>query len=158
MKPTAPSQVHPNPEATPPTDTRDPHVDLDGRDPQFGAALQRLGPAMRKDLNKAAFPTSSQPPPGQQGQNIFPSKAPGSNAGMMAFQARERIAGKFEQELDDLGRSSFKGRSLISAKDVKEALRMRDEAGVSEQEIERQLRLQPGILSRLARPGVYANV
>jgi len=77
---------------------------------------------------------------------------------MMAFQARERIAHKYEQELDGLGRTSFKGRTLIPAKDVKEALRLRDEVGVPEQEIEKQLRLQSGILSQLAKPGVYANV
>ena len=161
VRPTAPSQVHPNPRAAPATDTKDPHVELDGRDPQFGAALQRLGPAIsveRATPGKAAFPTSTQPPLGQQGQNIFPSRAASSNSGMMVVQARERIAHKHEQELEDLGRISFKGRTLISAKDVKEALRLRDEVGVSEQEIEKQLRLQSGILSQLAKPGVYANV
>lgn len=160
-KPPAPAQVHPNAQAAPPTDTKDHHVDLDGRDPQFGAALQRLGPAIsveRATPDKAAFPTSTQPPLGQQGQNIFPSKAPNSNSGMVVVQTRERIAQKYQQELDDLGRSSFAGRSLISAKDVKEALRMRDEAGVPEQEIEKQLRLKSGILNQLAKPGVCANV
>ena len=160
-RPFAPSQVHPNPQAAPPTDTKDAHVELDGRDPQFGAALQRLGPAIsvaRATPDKAAFPTSSKPPLGQQGQNIFPSKAPGSNSGTLVVEARETIAQRFDQELSDFGTRSFTGRTLISAKDVKEALRMRDEAGMSEGEIERQLRLKSGILSQLVRPGVYANV
>ncbi|KAK5100728.1 hypothetical protein LTR70_001371 [Exophiala xenobiotica] len=160
-RPTAPAQVHPNPKAAPPTEGREPHVDLDGRDPQFGAALQRLGPAIsseRASPDKAAFPTSTQPPLGQQGKNIFPSKAPGSNSGMMVVHARERIAQKYEQELEELGRASFAGRTLISAKDVKEALRMRDEGRMSEGDVEKQLRLKSGILSQLAKPGVYVNV
>lgn len=160
-RPAAPSQVHPNPEAAPPASSREPHVDLDGRDPQFGAALQRLGPAIsveRAAPDKAAFPTSTQPPLGQQGKNIFPSKAPGGNTGMMVVHARDRIAQQYEQELEELGRASFAGRTLISAKDVKEALRMRDEGGMSEGEVEKQLRLKSGILSQLAKPGVYANV
>lgn len=160
-RPTAPSQVHPNPEVTPPTDSKDPHIDLDGRDPQFGSALRRLGPAIpveRAALDKTAFPTSSQPPLGQRGQNIFPSHKSGSNASLMIVKAREAISQKYEEELDAIGRPSFKGRTLISAKDIKEALRMRDQAGMSIEQIEKQMRLHPGILSQLAKPSVYANV
>jgi len=76
----------------------------------------------------------------------------------MVVHARERIAQKYEQELEELGRASFAGRTLVSAKDVKEALRMRDEGRMSEGEVEKQLRLKPGILSQLAKPGVYVNV
>ncbi|KAJ9655012.1 hypothetical protein H2198_006057 [Neophaeococcomyces mojaviensis] len=160
-KPTAPSQVHPNPQAAPPSDTKDPHVELDGRDPQFGSALRKLGPAIsvaQAAPHLSAFPTSSQPPLAHQGKNIFPSSSPSKNPSLMIVQARQRIGQQFDQEMDGMGRASFAGRTLISAKDIKEALRLRDQAGLPTQEIEKQMRLQPGILSRLARPGIYANV
>lgn len=157
----APSQVHPNLAASPPSDKKDHHVELDARDPQFGAALRSLGPAMSAQKgapNKAAFPTSSQPPMGQQGQNIFPSASPGKNSGLTVVHTRERISQKFDQEMESIGRGSFTGRTLISAKDIAEILRMRDQRGMSPQAIEKQMRLQSGILDKLAKPGVYANV
>lgn len=157
----APSQVRPNPQAAPPSESKDPHVELDGRDPQFGSALRRLGPAVPVEKAKpgsGAFPTSSQPPLGQHGNNIFPSASPSKNPGLMIVQARERITQKYEQELEGLGRPTFPGRTLLSAKDIKEMLRMRDQAGVSAEDIEKQMRLKPGILEQLAKPGVYANV
>lgn len=160
-RPFAPSQVHPNPQAAPPTETKEAHVDLDGRDPQFGSALRQLGPAIsveRAAPDKAAFPTSSQPPLGQQGQNIFPTNVPSKNSGLAVVQTRDRIAQQYEQELEGLGRSSFAGRTLVSAKDIKEILRMRQLGGMPTEAIEKQMRLQPGILKQLAKPGVFANV
>lgn len=155
------AQVHPSVKAAPPSDTKDQHVELDARDPDFGAALKKLGPAIpveRGAPNQGAFPTSSQPPLGQQGKNIFPSSVPGNNSSLRVLQARDRAALKFDEEVDSLGRTSFAGRTLISAKDIKEVLRLRDQAGRSVEEIEKQMRLQPGILAKLSRPGIYANV
>lgn len=161
IRPNAPSQVHPNPETSPPSETKDPHIDLDGRDPQFGSALKKLGPAIsveRAAPHQAAFPTSSQPPLGQQGQNIFPSSNPATNPSLMIVKARERINQQFDDEAESLGRASFTGRTLMSAKDIREALKMRDQGGMSAEEIEKQLRLKSGILSRLGKPGVFGNV
>lgn len=160
-RPNAPSQVHPNPETSPPSETKDAHIDLDGRDPQFGSALKKLGPAIsvaRAAPHESAFPTSSQPPLGQQGQNIFPSNSPKTNPSLRIVEARERINQQFDEEAEGLGRASFTGRTLMSAKDIREALRMRDQGGMSTEEIEKQLRLKSGILSRLGRPGVFGNV
>lgn len=160
-KPFEPSQVHPDPKVAPPTETKNQHVELDGRDPQFGSALRRLGPAIPVEKaapDSGAFPTSSQPPLGQQGQNIFPSAKPSKNSGLTVVQARERIAQQFEQELDSLGRTAFKGRTLVPAKDISEILRMRDQRGMSVEQIEKQMRLHPGILNQLVKPGVFTHV
>lgn len=161
-RPFAPSQVHPNPQEAPPSeDSKSQIVELDGRDPQFGARLGQLGPAISVEKavpNAAAFPTSSQPPLGQQGQNIFPTRAPGQNAGLSVVQARDRIAQKFDQEMEGLGRASFTGRTLVSAKDIKEILRMREQGGQSSSAIEKQMRLQSGILDQLVKPGLFGNV
>lgn len=159
-----PSQARPNPTKSPPSDSKDSHIDLDGRDPQFGASLRRLGPAVpveRADPEKSAFPTSSQPPLGQQGLNIFPPAnrpgGPARNAGMMIVDARKKIQDKWEQENESLGRKGFEGRTLVNAKDLKEALKM-IEAGVSPAEVEGQMRMQSGILQKLNKPGLYKNV
>lgn len=160
-RPNVPSQVHPDPAQAPPSDTKDAHVELDARDPQFGDALKRLGPAIsveRAAPHQAAFPTSSQPPLGQQGKNIFPSSDPTANPSLMIVKARDRINQKYDEEVEGIGRSSSGGRTLVSAKDIKEAIRMRDQGGMSSEEIEKQLRLKSGILSRLGKPGVFANV
>lgn len=164
VKPNVPneaSQVHPDPTTSPPSDTRDEHIDLDARDPQFGDALKRLGPAIsveRAAPGQGSFPTSSQPPLGQQGKNIFPAGDPKSNPSLMIVKARERINQQYDVEADEVGRSSAGGRTLVSAKDIKEALKMRDQGGMSSEEIEKQLRLKSGILKRLGKPGVFANV
>lgn len=158
---TAAAQARPDPAVSPPTDSKEAHIDLDGRDPQFGSALKRLGPAIaveRAAPNKSAFPTSSQPPLGQQGANIFPSSRSPTNSALTIVHTRTRIAQKYDEEMEALGRPSFKGRTLISAKDIREVIRMRDLGGLPSDEIEKQMRLRPGILDQLAQQGVYANV
>jgi hypothetical protein len=143
--------------------TRSDHVDLDARDPQFGSALRRAGIARRVPQHSASqsqtFPTSSMPPASQQapGQQIFPSQSPHTNPAVAIVQARERIAKRFDQETDNLGRGSFQGRTLLSAKEIREALRLRDEAGKSVDEIEKQLRLSSGILNKLGTRSMTAN-
>ncbi|KIX06588.1 uncharacterized protein Z518_04564 [Rhinocladiella mackenziei CBS 650.93] len=154
--PSAPSQVHPNPTASPPTEEKSSHIELDGRDPHFGSALRRIGPA--KPASEArpheeAFPTSSQPM--QLGQNIFPSSP--NNPAMMLVKARQRISKQWESEIDNRGRPSFPGRTLLGAKDIREALTLRDEKGRTSREVEKQMGLKPGILDQLLTKGVVAN-
>jgi len=155
---TTSARVPPNQAAAPPAETRSKHIDLDGRDPHFGSALRRLGPARSAHQtrpNEDAFPTSSQPM--QLGKNIFPSGAPGSNPALTLVRARDRIGRQWEEENTSWGRSSFSGRTLISAKDIAEALRLRDEVGKRSQEVEKQMRLKPGVLESLAARGVVTN-
>ncbi|EXJ79369.1 hypothetical protein A1O3_08871 [Capronia epimyces CBS 606.96] len=151
-------QVRPSPAASPPAAERSEQIDLDGRDPQFDSVLRSLGPAKPASTSEDrpvedAFPTSSQPM--QQGRNIFPTSA--QNPAIMLVQARERINRRWESELDNQGRRGFAGRTVVSAKDVKEALALRDEAGKSSSEIETQLSLKPGILDQLVPRRVVAN-
>jgi hypothetical protein len=161
--PPSSAQVHPSPQSEPPSTSRSEYIDLDARDPHFGSALQRAGVARRVPQHSASaqatFPTSSMPPAGQQapGQQIFPSNSPSTNPAIAIVYARERIAKRFEQESESLGRGSFQGRTLLSAKDIKDALRLRDEGGQSDGEVEKQMRLQSGILSKLGPRGVVGN-
>ena len=159
----APAQVHPSPEAEPPSTTRSEHIDLDARDPQFGTALRQAGIARRVPRHnvppESTFATSSMPPAAQQspGQQVFPSSSPATNPAIAIVLARDRIAKRFEQETESMGRSTFQGRTLINAKEIKDALRLRDDAGQSPQDIEKQMRLSSGILSKLGPQGVVGN-
>lgn len=154
-EPPAPSQVNPDPVTSPPAAQKSEHIDLDGRDPQFGSALRRIGPAKPSSDYKPedAFPTSSQPM--QAGQNIFPSTA--NNPAIILVQARTRFEKQWETENDDRGRTGFAGRTLLSARDIREALTLRDETGIISQDVEKQMRLKPGTLDRMVAKGIVAN-
>lgn len=107
-----------------------------------------------------SFPTSSQPPLGQQagGQNIFPGTAGRSgvtNPAILVVNARERIGKIWEVEQNSLGRGSFAGRTMLSAGELAEVVRMRD-GGVVDGEIEKQMRLRSGLVGRLGVRGVVA--
>ncbi|KIW94489.1 uncharacterized protein Z519_04465 [Cladophialophora bantiana CBS 173.52] len=150
-------EVRPSPTAAPPAGEKSEHVELDARDPQFGLALRRVGaarPVTERRPDEDTFPTSSQPM--HSGQNIFPSDE--NNPAMMLVRARKRIGAQWESEMESQGRPGFAGRTLLSAKDIKEALTLRDEVGKTRQEAERQLRLKPGTLDQLVPKGVVANV
>ena len=160
-----PSAVRPEPRDAPPSTTKSEHIDLDGRDPQFGSKLRALGPAMpvaraRPQNSEAA--TSSQPLAWQQGvgQNIFP-RTGGSptitNPAIVVVNARERIGKAWEEERDALGRGSFAGRTMLNAGELAEVIRLRDE-GIVDGEIEQRMRLNTGLVGRLGIRGVVANV
>jgi hypothetical protein len=157
IQPTPAASVRPNPAAAPPTEIREAHVELDARDPQFGSALRELGaarPITERKPNEDYFPTSSQPM--HSGQNIFPTQP--NNPAMMLVQARQRLAKQWESEMEGQGRPSFAGRTLLSAQEIRQALTSRDEAGKSSQQVEKELKLKPGILDRLVAKGLVANV
>lgn len=160
----SPSANRPNRRDAPSTEVKSEHIDLDGRDPQFGSKLRALGPAMPvadARPQDSAFPTSSQPPVGQQGggQNIFPSKTESSgvtNPAIVIVNARERIGKVWEEERDALGRGSFAGRTMLNAGELAEVIQLRDE-GMAVGEIEKKMRLSRGLVGRLGVRGVVAN-
>jgi hypothetical protein len=155
-KAAAPSQVYPDPSTHPPSDQKSEHIDLDGRDPHFGSALRKIGVAKSVSETRPhedAFPTSSQPM--SSGQNIFPSNT--NNPAMLLVQAREKFGKQFEAETDGRGRAGFPGRTLLSAKEIKEVFTLRDDGGKTSQHIEKELRLKAGILDHLAAKDIVAN-
>ncbi|KIW12308.1 hypothetical protein PV08_09585 [Exophiala spinifera] len=154
-KPTASSQVHPSPAMSPPVDEKTQAIELDGRDPQFGSRLQRIGPVKLPSgvRPEEAFPTSSEPM--QPAHNLFPSTQ--NNPAVILTQARQRINKQWEFEGENGGRPSFPGRTLLNSKEIKEALRMRDEVGKTSQEVEKQMKLKPGVLDQLVAKGMVAN-
>ena len=169
---TATAQSHPSVQTHPPSDYKSDIVELDARDPTFASSLSRAGRAQRvpqppspqspTTFPQSSFPTSSRPPQLQQapaGQQIFPPKQ-ASNANNPALQivaARERLARQWATEQEGIGRKGFEGRTLLSAKEIKEVLAMRDQGGMEDGDIEKRMRLKPGVMGKLGR-GVVANV
>lgn len=78
------------------------------------------------------------------------------NPALAIVEARSALTRRFEHETEALGRKGFGGRTLVSARELKEALAMRD-AGRSDDEVEKALRLQSGFLAKLPER-VVANV
>jgi hypothetical protein len=162
---TPPGAIRPNRRDAPLSEAKSEHVDLDGRDPQFSSKLRALGPAVpvaHAQPQEGAFPTSSQPPLGQQAgvQNIFPgtSKISGvTNPAIVVVNARERIGKLWEEERDALGRGSFAGRTMLCAGELSEIIQLRDD-GMVDGEIEKKMRLRRGLVGRLGVRGVVANV
>jgi hypothetical protein len=89
---------------------------------------------------------------------MFPSLDPAKNPALMVVKARERIGKRWEEESESLGRGSFTGRTLISAKEITEVLKLRDQKGMDNGEIEKQLRLKSGLVATLGTSGMVANV
>jgi hypothetical protein len=80
-----------------------------------------------------------------------------TNPALQIVAAKERTARQWAAEQDGLGRKGFEGRTLLAAKDWKEAFRLREEAGMADEEVERAMRLKSGVLSG-APAGAVGNV
>ena len=75
----------------------------------------------------------------------------------MIVEARARFAKLFEEESENLGRPSFKGRTLVKAEEIKTILSMRDDRGMDSGQIEKQLLLRKGFIEKLGVPGMVGN-
>lgn len=161
------AQVHPS---SPSSSTKSSHIELDARDPHFASSLSRAGRAQRipqppssnspKTSPTTSFPTSSQPPHLQQapsGQNIFPTQGRAGNPALQIVAARERVARQWEAEQEGMGRKGFEGRTLLSAREIREVLKA-VEAGKGTEELERGVRLRRGLVDGWgAREGVVES-
>ena len=74
----------------------------------------------------------------------------------MVTQARERTNRLWEEESESLGRSSFQGRTLISAQQIREVLELK-ERGLATGEIEKRLRLRSGLVGKLGAGVIVGN-
>lgn len=147
--PTPPStgpHVHPSPTASA---TRTPDVDLDARDPDFASRLSRLGPVRHPAPTYSPSSTSA-PPAAPSG--MYPDAR--ANPAIATLAARERIAGAVEREKLARGRPGWAGRRFVDVQSVRRALAMRDERGMSEAEVEREMGLREGTMARWGGRGV----
>ncbi|KAJ5201945.1 uncharacterized protein N7498_006608 [Penicillium cinerascens] len=133
----------------PPSVTRSSAIDLDGRDPDFAASLRSLGP-VDPSGNYAGSPTFSRGPM----QTVFPTA---SNPALLTAAARDRITKAAQQEIDQMGRPDFAGRSYMDALMIHQALTMRDVQKMPSVEIERTLHLKKGTMNKLGVDGLISR-
>lgn len=87
-------------------------------------------------------------------QSAFPD--PGNNPALRILDARQRIQQEAEEELENVGRQSFRGRKYVDASTITLAL-MRRQRGEPEGRIEEALGIKKGRLSAL-REGMITSV
>jgi len=75
----------------------------------------------------------------------------------MLLQARERLAEEAENEFENLGRRGANGRRFLDVITIRQVLRMRDDFGRGEREIEEQFGLKKGMVGRLGMKGVVTG-
>ncbi|PLB54632.1 hypothetical protein P170DRAFT_505365 [Aspergillus steynii IBT 23096] len=131
-------------------------IDMDGRDPDFAASLRSIGPV---NPVPTYSPTSTfSPQPSQQRGPAQPAITPASNPALLVYHAREQINKIAKYEVENIGRPSFAGRQFLDAVTIRQALSMRDRQGIRPGEIERILRLKKGVVDRLGKQGVVAEL
>lgn len=81
----------------------------------------------------------------------FPSSS--SNATLGVLEVRRRLEARAKDELENMGRSTDKGREFLDIVTVKQIL-LRRQRGEPASEIEAHLGLKPGLVARLGPEGV----
>jgi len=87
-------------------------------------------------------------------QTVFPTS---SNPAILTATARDRLTQAAQQEIDQMGRPDFTGRSYMDALTINQALTMRDVQKMPRAEIERTLRLKKGTMDKLGTDGLFAR-
>ncbi|THX58604.1 hypothetical protein D6D06_02792 [Aureobasidium pullulans] len=148
--------VHPQARAS---GQRNEEINLDASDPDFARSLRQLGavqpnPTLSPSSTFAAHPSSHFPNPyGQQGAN---TTAPPQrlNPALRVLQARAELAGEAEREFLEAGKRGSAGRRFLDVGTLRSVVTMRDERGMSNEEIERVLGLRSGAVAKLGPKGV----
>jgi len=139
-------------------------VELDAKDPALAARLSSLGavqpnphysPTSTSQFDPRRNQSTNEPSDMMQAppQSAFPD--PRNNPVLRVLESRQRIADMAEDELRDVGRRSFKGRTYIDAGTITLAL-MRQARGEPNERIEKALGIKEGRLGVLKRGRVGA--
>lgn len=140
-------------------------IDLDARDPAFASRLNTLGavqpnphysPTSISQFDPQRNRSSNEPSDMMQAPPASAFPDPRNNPVLRVLEARQRISDVAEDELRNLGRKSFAGRTYVDAGVITLAL-MRRARGEPENRIEEALSIKQGRLSVL-REGTVGPV
>lgn len=79
------------------------------------------------------------------------------NPALLVLEARRRLAEQAETEAEQVGRRGFKGREFVDVMTLRRALALRDERGMSTEQIEDTLQLRRGTMAKLGPKGVVGD-
>lgn len=130
-------------------------------DPNFAQHLRQLGavqpnPHLSHSSIAPGDPStaSSHPSPFAPPTGPDPRKHPA----LMVLAARRRLQDEADREFMEVGRNGRVGRRFLDVITIRQALMLRDERGLKESEIEKQLGLAPGVVEKLGPKGTVESV
>ncbi|KAF2402737.1 hypothetical protein EJ06DRAFT_519764 [Trichodelitschia bisporula] len=137
-------------------------IDLDGREPAYADKLRRLGPVQTPSMqsHSSLHPSDPRSQDVMSDAEFFPDRegaAFRSNPAVMTLLARQELQRRADEEMENVGRKGFKGRTFLDAKMIKEVLVLRMK-GVEPGEIERRLELREGVVEGLGSGRVVEPV
>ncbi|KAL2023601.1 hypothetical protein VTK56DRAFT_1758 [Thermocarpiscus australiensis] len=127
--------------------------------PDFADRLRKMGIVQPNPTYSPSSRASPFPDPSGIRQSLsspqFPSASNNETLGVL--EARRRLEAQAKHELDNMGKSTDKGRELLDISVVKQVLVLR-QRGESASEIEARLRLKPGTVAKLGPEGIVSPV
>ncbi|KAF2103002.1 hypothetical protein NA57DRAFT_71985 [Rhizodiscina lignyota] len=172
-QPTRPGPtVHPEPQAS---ETKNEAVKLDSSDPVYASNLRTLGavqpnpilshtstnpidPTTTKASRRPQEPVdaSNQPFPVSQ----FAALNPRNNPAIAILEARQRLQEEADREFQTAGRGrkGVEGRQFLDVVTLRQILQLRDDRGMSADDIEQRMGLKKGVVARLGPKGMFRGL
>ncbi|KAK4129381.1 hypothetical protein N657DRAFT_677014 [Parathielavia appendiculata] len=136
------------------------HADSEAADgpelrPDFAGRLQKMGIVQPNPIFSASSIASPFPDaygiPHSLSNPQYPSSS--SNATLSVLEMRRQIEARAKDELDNMGKSTDKGKEFLDIATVKQILVLQ-QGGASARDIESRLGLKPGVVARLGPQGI----
>ena len=135
---------------------------MDPNRPEFSAEfadrLQKMGivqPNPTYSPSSIASPFLNAPPGRRPSASSPQYPAPSSNVTLGVLEARRQLEARAREELENMGKSTDKGKEFLDIGTVKQMLVLR-QGGASATDIEKRLGLRPGLVAKLGPRGVVA--
>lgn len=74
------------------------------------------------------------------------------------LEARERLQQQADMELQQARKPGFEGRSFVDSTTIRQIIAMRDDRGMSSDQIEKLLELKKGTVERLGPKGLIGSL
>lgn len=137
--------------------SKDEAIRADAMDPDFvtGDFSRRLHQMGVAEPNPTYSPSSTAAPQVAPQAPAFPSAR--SNQTLTALQARQQWQERAQEDLEIMNRTGTHGRRFLDMRTVVDAMRLRDQ-GMPVNEIEKRLRIQPGLLDKVGDQRVLSHI
>jgi len=127
-------------------------INMDAMDPAFAQQLRQLGAVQpNPHLSHSSIAPGDPSSSSSQSQSPYPHVGPDprTHPAVMILTARQRLQDEADREFMSIGRRGNEGRSFLDVSTIRQVLMMRDEKGMSAEQIERLLELRKGVVAKL---------